>query len=87
MVFDSQNFSKDSLRAQAEPSANPPEVDPYSDEAIEEDDPFGDDAENISDLRRILLRMKKKKLNPCPILLRGGTTGRFMDSMITFTNT
>ncbi len=46
VVFDSQNLPQDSHWAQAEPSTNPPEVDPYSDEAIEEDDPFGEDAGN-----------------------------------------
>ena len=48
VVFDSLNLPLDSLRAQAELSAAPPEVDPYSDEAIEEDDPFGEDTEEVS---------------------------------------
>ncbi len=50
VVFKSQNLPQDSNRVQAEPPANPPEVDPYSDEALEEDDPFGDDADTASDL-------------------------------------
>ncbi len=49
VVFDSQNLPQDFQQAQADTSANPPAVDPYSDEAIEEDDPFGDDADNIEE--------------------------------------
>jgi phospholipid-binding lipoprotein MlaA len=50
VVFGSQDFPKDSQQAQVDESTNPPVVDPYSDEAIEEDDPFGDSPENESDL-------------------------------------
>jgi phospholipid-binding lipoprotein MlaA len=50
VVFDSQDLPQDSLQTQADESANPPAVDPYSDEAIEDDDPFGDDAGSESDL-------------------------------------
>ena len=50
VVFDSQGSPQDSLQTQADESANPPAVDPYSDEAIEDDDPFGDDAGSESDL-------------------------------------
>jgi phospholipid-binding lipoprotein MlaA len=64
VVFDSQDFSKNSLRVQAEPSANPPEVDPYSDEAIEEDDPFGDDVENSSDLEEDPFAEEEKEIAP-----------------------
>ena len=64
VVFDSQNLSKDSLRVQAEPSANPPEVDPYSDEAIEEEDPFGDEAENSSDLEEDPFADEEKEIAP-----------------------
>jgi len=39
---------KENLYSEAGPGSS--EVDPYSDEAIEEDDPFEDDAENNSDL-------------------------------------
>ena len=43
------NVSKEeNLYGEAEPGGS--EVDPYSDEALEEDDPFGDDAGNDSDL-------------------------------------
>ena len=45
VVFDSQNLPQDFQLDQADTST----VDPYSDEAIEEGDPFGDDSENISD--------------------------------------
>lgn len=44
VVFDSQNLPRDFQQAQDDASANPPAVDPYSDEAIAEDDPFGDKA-------------------------------------------
>jgi phospholipid-binding lipoprotein MlaA len=44
-----QNMPKEeALFGEVKPSGS--EVDPYSDEAIEEDDPFGDDAEDNSDL-------------------------------------
>ena len=49
VVFDSQDFFQDAYQVQAEPSSSPPDVDPYSDEAIEGDDPFGDDADNGSE--------------------------------------
>ena len=50
VVFDSQDFPQDFQQAQADQWDNPPAVDPYSDEAIEDDDPFGDDADGDSDL-------------------------------------
>ena len=50
VVFDSQDLFQDFQQAQADALATPPAVDPYSDEAIEEDDPFGDSPENESDL-------------------------------------
>jgi phospholipid-binding lipoprotein MlaA len=50
VVFDSQDFPQDFQQAQADTTTPPPAVDPYSDEAIEEDDPFGDDAGSESDL-------------------------------------
>ena len=50
VVFDSQDFSQGFQQAQTDTPADPPAVDPYSDEAVEEDDPFADDAGNGSDL-------------------------------------
>jgi phospholipid-binding lipoprotein MlaA len=49
VVFDSQDFSQ-GFQQEADTPADPPAVDPYSDEAVEEDDPFADDAGNGSDL-------------------------------------
>jgi phospholipid-binding lipoprotein MlaA len=50
VVFDSQDFPQDFQQVLADESVNPPAVDPYSDEAIEDDDPFADDAGSESDL-------------------------------------
>jgi len=50
VIYESQNFPQDFQGEQDDLSASPPEVDPYSDEAIEEDDPFGDDPDQISDI-------------------------------------
>ena len=49
VVFDSQDFSQGFQQTQADAPADPSAVDPYSDEAAEEDDPFADDAGNESD--------------------------------------
>jgi len=49
VVFDSQDFPQDFQQTQADAPADPSAVDPYSDEAAEEDDPFADDAGNESD--------------------------------------
>jgi phospholipid-binding lipoprotein MlaA len=66
VVFDSQNLPQDSHWAQAEPSTNPPEVDPYSDEAIEEDDPFGEDASNDFDLEEDPFAEEELKIDEIP---------------------
>jgi len=66
VVFDSQNVPQDSNWTQAEPFANPPEVDPYSDEAIEEDDPFGDDAGDESDLEEDPFAEEEKEIAEMP---------------------
>ena len=66
VVLDSQNLPQDSDRAQAEPSTNPPAVDPYSDEAIEGDDPFGDDPENNSDLEEDPFADEEKEIAHMP---------------------
>ena len=50
VVFDVQGPFQDSHQVQAEPSADTLEVDPYSDEAIEEEDPFADGGTGKSDL-------------------------------------
>ena len=49
VVFDSQDFPQDFQQTQADAPADPSAIDPYSDEAAEEDDPFADDAGNESD--------------------------------------
>jgi len=66
VVFDSQNVAQDSNWTQAEPFANPPEVDPYSDEALEEDDPFGDDAGDESDLEEDPFAEEEKEIAEMP---------------------
>ena len=50
VVFDDQVLSQDLLQVQAEPSVGTLEVDPYSDEAVEEEDPFAEGGDDISDL-------------------------------------
>jgi len=64
VVFGSQNFSTDPLEVQSEEPSYPPEVDPYSDEAIEEEDPFGDDAEEMSDIEEDPFADEEQKIEP-----------------------
>ncbi len=59
------NVSKEkNLSAEAEPGGS--EVDPYSDEAIEEGDPFGDDPKNESDLEEDPFADEEKEIAHMP---------------------